>query len=318
MHIPDGFLDARTCVGTFCLAGAGLGWAGRRAAADATGRSVPLMGVMSAFVFAGQMINFPVASGTSGHLLGAALATTFLGPWAASLTMATVVTVQCLVFQDGGVTVLGANLLNMALVATWVAHAVQTVVRRVAPGARVAGAAVAAWVSVLATALLCSLELASSGTIRFGVVAPAMALAHVVIGLGEAVITASVVSFVLRLRPDLEAAAQRPTEEGPPLGTSFGWAALATVGLVLLLAPWASALPDGLEAVAEHLGFADRERASLSAPAADYTVPGVPNEGVSTILAGVLGAALCVALWLGIARWWRPKSEPLSPPANGR
>ena len=268
------------------------------------------MGVMSAFIFAGQMVNFPVASGTSGHLLGAALAALFLGPATAILSLATVVTVQCLLFQDGGVTALGANLLNMAVAGTLVAAAVQKVLQSVAPGQVVLTAAVSAWASIMAAASLCSVELAGAGTVRFQVVAPAMLLTHGVIGVGEAVITAAVAGFVLKLRPDL---AEKPFQSPAPprsFGRALGLAGTALIGATLLLAPWASGLPDGLEFVAHRLGFADREQAVLAAPAAGYAVPGLNHEGLSTILAGLIGTAACFAIVAFLARWWRHRRKP--------
>jgi cobalt/nickel transport system permease protein len=156
------------------------------------------MGVMAAFIFAAQMINFPIAGGTSGHLLGAALATVLLGPWCASITITTVLVIQCLFFQDGGVTALGANVLNMAIIGPLVAMGIYTAVTRLIGDKKgvTAGAFIAAWASVVAAAAFAALELAFSGTVPFKVVFPAMIGWHVLIGFGEGLITAVVVSFV--------------------------------------------------------------------------------------------------------------------------
>jgi cobalt/nickel transport system permease protein len=304
MHIPDGFLDARTCAATFCIAGAGLAWASQTSASRHEDRTVPLLGIMSAFVFAGQMVNFPVASGTSGHLLGATLTGIVLGPAAATLSIATVVLVQCLLFQDGGVTALGANLLNMAVASPWVGWACYRLVRRLLPGSRTVAIACAAWTSVMAAAVLCSLELASAGTVPFEVVAPTMLLTHAVIGVGEALITCAVASFALRIRPDL-AFEPEIAPSRMPLGRAFiAWSA-AGVGLILLLAPWASSAPDGLEFAADRLGFASREHPLLPSPVPDYTVAGLESEAASTLVAGVLGTLVCLGIAVAIARWWQ-------------
>ncbi len=168
-------------------------------------RMVPLMGVLSAFVFAAQMINFPVMGGTSGHLLGGVLTAILLGPWAGASVIACVLIFQCLVFQDGGLTALGANILNMALVGTVGGYFLYRFVAILRGGQRsiVTGATAAAWFSVVIAASLCALELALSGTSPLALVLPAMAAVHAVIGIGEAVITGLIVAFILRTRPDL-------------------------------------------------------------------------------------------------------------------
>lgn len=166
---------------------------------------LPLMGLMSAFIFAAQMVNFPVLGGTSGHLLGGVLAAVLLGPYAAPIVMACVLIVQCLLFQDGGLTALGANMFNMAIVGTIGGYVVLRLVQQVLTGRRGFFIAVfiASWVSILLSATVCALELALSGTVPLKIVLPAMALIHAIIGLGEAVITVMVVHLILRVRPDL-------------------------------------------------------------------------------------------------------------------
>ena len=311
MHIPDGFLDAGVCAGTACLAGTGLAWAGRRVTARWNDQTVPLLGVMSAFVFAGQMVNFPVAGGTSGHLLGGVLAAVFLGPWAASMVLATVLVVQCFFFQDGGVTALGANALNMALVAPWsgcVVYRLGLRGTRTERG-RMAAVAVAAWVSVVLASLAAAAELALSGRVGWKLVLPAMGLTHAVIGLGEAVITVAVVSFVWQVRPDLLYRPETGRAASPSFRAVAGYGLLASLGVVLLLAPLASPLPDGLEAVAEKLGFAGRAGALLSAPLADYEVAGWGGSAGSTILAGVAGTLLVFALARLVGRLVRSASR---------
>lgn len=205
MHLPDGFLSTTTWVSAWAVSAGGLGFCLRKAGRAMQDRMVPLMGVLSAFVFAAQMINFPVMGGTSGHLLGGVLAAVLLGPWAGASVIACVLIFQCLVFQDGGLTALGANILNMALAGTVGGYFIYRSVAKLRVGRKgiVTGAAAAAWFSVVIAASLCALELALSGTSPLGLVLPAMAAVHAVIGIGEAMITGLIVAFILRTRPDL-------------------------------------------------------------------------------------------------------------------
>ena len=214
MHIPDGFLSPDVAAGTGVVAAGAVGYALRRADRTLDERAVPLLGVTGAFVFAAQMLNFPVAGGTSGHFLGAALAAVLLGPWTACLVLAVVLVMQAFVFADGGVTALGANILNMGVVGGLGAGLVLAAGRRVLPrtrGAFLGLVAVAAWLAVMAGATACSLELAASGTVPLGTVLPAMLGVHALIGIGEAVVTVAAVSAVLASRPDLVAGAGPPS-----------------------------------------------------------------------------------------------------------
>ncbi|MDD5347252.1 MAG: energy-coupling factor ABC transporter permease [Candidatus Omnitrophica bacterium] len=204
MHIPDGFLTATTWGPAWLVSVVGLGACIRTAAAKLKDKMVPLMGVMSAFVFAAQMLNFPVVGGTSGHLLGGVLAAVMLGPWAGAIVLAVVLVVQCLIFQDGGLTALGANILNMSFIGTLGGYAVFAILKKIlGKKLLLAAAAAAAWLSVVLASTACSLELVLSGTAPFNVVFPAMLGVHVLIGIGEAIITTFVLSFVLKVRPDL-------------------------------------------------------------------------------------------------------------------
>lgn len=166
---------------------------------------VPLMGIMSAFIFAAQMINFPVLGGTSGHLFGGVLAAVLLGPYAAAVVLTCVLIFQCLVFQDGGLLALGANILNMAIVGTLGGYFIFSILNKIISGKKgfVIGAAIAAWCSVVLAASLCALELSISGISPLRVVLPAMAGIHALIGIGEAIITVAVLSFISKVRPDL-------------------------------------------------------------------------------------------------------------------
>jgi cobalt/nickel transport system permease protein len=203
MHIPDGFLDTDVALVCAVPAAVAVGIGLRKAGTDLDERRVPLLGVTAAFVFAAQMLNFPVAGGTSGHFLGAALAAILLGPWLACLTLAVVLGVQAFVFADGGITALGANILNMGVIGALLVGGLMHVARRLAPRAILPIAGVGAWLAVMAGATAASFELAISGTVPLGTVLPAMLATHALIGAGEAVITVAAVSAVLSTRPDL-------------------------------------------------------------------------------------------------------------------
>lgn len=206
MHIPDGFLDNSVAAAAAVPAVAAVGYGVRRAGRSLDDRKVPLLGVTAAFIFAVQMLNFPVAGGTSGHLLGGALAAILLGPWLACIVMAVVIAGQAFVFADGGVTALGANVFNMGVVGALGIGLVMVAARHVLPRTRgtfLAVAGVGAWLSVMAGALLCSVELGISGTVPLHTVLPAMLGVHALIGIGEAVITVAAVAAVLATRPDL-------------------------------------------------------------------------------------------------------------------
>ena len=205
MHIPDGFLSSEVCAVTNVAAAGAIGYAAVRARDELDERRLPLLGATAALVFAAQMVNFPVAGGTSGHLLGAALATVLLGPWLGMLVASLVLGVQAAAFADGGIAVLGANVLNMAVLGALVTQAMLTgagALREHTAGL-LGVVAVASWVSVMAAAIATSVELAASGTIGLTTVLPSMLGIHALIGVGEAAITVAVVATVLAVRPDL-------------------------------------------------------------------------------------------------------------------
>ncbi|MEW6545697.1 MAG: energy-coupling factor ABC transporter permease [Bacillota bacterium] len=202
MHIPDGFLDPKTLVGTAVASAGAVGYAASRLSRELEERQVPVLAAMSAFVFAAQMVNFPIAGGTSGHLLGGALITILFGPWAASLSLTAVLIIQALLFGDGGVTALGANVFNMAVIGTLTAHLTYRMLRRGA-GFHPVAAFLASWLSVLVAALAAALELGIAGTVPLRVAVPAMASWHALIGLGEGIITTAVLAYVARVRPAL-------------------------------------------------------------------------------------------------------------------
>jgi cobalt/nickel transport system permease protein len=208
VHIPDGFLNAGVSAGAGVVAAGAVAVAIRRSADALDEKQAPMAGLVAAFVFAAQMINFPVASGTSGHLLGGALAAVLVGPWVGCLCIAVVLMVQALLFADGGLTALGLNIVNMALVTAFVGYGVFVVLRRLlprTPGSIALAAGVGAGVSVVAASLAFAAEYAVGGTgsVSAIAVAGAMGGVHVVIGLGEGLITTAAVGAVLAVRPDL-------------------------------------------------------------------------------------------------------------------
>jgi len=218
MHIPDGFLTAQTWVPAWFLSAGGIGFCVNRAKKAMQDRAVPLMGVMAAFIFAAQMVNFPVLGGTSGHLLGGVLAAVLLGPFAGAIVIACVLVIQCLIFQDGGLTALGANILNMAVIGTMGGYGMYRLMRgRSGDHRRILSAtAVASWFSVMLASGACALELSFSKTSPLNIVLPAMLGIHALIGIGEGVVTTLIVGFVLKVRPDLvHLLSNRNGAEGP-------------------------------------------------------------------------------------------------------
>jgi len=206
IHIPDGFLSVATVATTYVVSAGGIGNAVRVANKKLGEKHVPLMGVLAAFIFAAQMLNFPIAGGTSGHLIGAALAAILLGPWASVLIMSCVLIAQCLIFQDGGLLALGANIFNMGIIASFSSYYLYRGITSFLGDDRrgkLIGGFIAGWGSVFLASIACAIELAVSGVSPLAVVLPAMAGFHALIGIGEGLITAAVLSFVAVTRPDL-------------------------------------------------------------------------------------------------------------------
>jgi cobalt/nickel transport system permease protein len=219
MHASDRFLTVPVSIVMWLITAVAVASAVRRTERDLDERAIPLMGVMAAFVFAAQMFNFQVAGGTSGHLLGGVLAAVLLGPWAGTLVMACVVAVQALVFSDGGLVVMGANIFNMGVVGTLGGYALYRVLCGLLGGearARVPAAAVAAYAAILAGAACMSIELAVSGTSPLEIVLPAMLGVHALIGIGEALVTGAAVAFIASTRPDLFALRDARASDGAP------------------------------------------------------------------------------------------------------
>lgn len=301
MHIPDGFLSLAVSFVMWVISIAVITIALKRVQNQMNDRTVPLMGVMAAAIFAGQMLNFPVSGGTSGHLLGAAIATILLGPWAAIVTLTAVVSTQAIVFQDGGLIALGANLFNMAIVGVAVSYTVFNLVKKLIKAEKasmiISGFA-AAWTSIFIASLACALQLALSGTISANIAVPAMGGIHAVIGVGEGLITVGALVFVLSTRKDLLSGSEKSVaadSQGILVGGSL-------ITLVLaILSPLASSHPDGLEWVAEQKGFLEAARESFYTIIPDYVFPGIQSPTVATIAAGIIGSVIVFGLVYGIA-----------------
>lgn len=313
LHAPDGFFSMPVIIACYAVVAAVVAFSIRRANRNLNERLVPVMGVMAAFIFAAQMLNFPVAGGTSGHLIGGALAAIMLGPWAAILVMVAVVGLQALLFQDGGLIVLGVNIVNMSIVSVLAGYGAYWVTQRFGSGFApiMVGGFAAAWLSVVISAVSTALLLSMSGTSPLAIALPAMTLAHMLIGIGEGLITVFALMFIRQARPELlkprvkadvpapaQAVANNPAPGG--LRGARWWVAGYIVAVALtLLAPFASSSPDGLERVAEDVGFINRALDAPYAIIADYQLPGIANEAVATILAGVIGVTIVYMLVAG-------------------
>ncbi|MFE2509374.1 energy-coupling factor ABC transporter permease [Streptomyces naganishii] len=324
MHVPDGFINPPTSAATGVVAAGALAVSLRGARRELDERTAPLAGLVAAFIFAVQMLNFPVAAGTSGHLLGGALAAILVGPFTGVLCVSVVLLMQGVLFADGGLTALGVNITDMAIVTTVVAYAVFRGLVKVLPRRRrsvTVASFAAALVSVPAAAVAFTLVYALGGTtdVAIGKVATAMIGVHVLIGVGEAVITALTVGAVIAVRPDLVHGARGLEQRlklrvggelvdvpaaapAPAPAAARSHRKLWITGLVasLVLAGfvsfYASASPDGLEKVAHDQGMDKKEQrhASAGSPLAGYGVEDVSDARLSGGLAGVIGVGATV------------------------
>jgi cobalt/nickel transport system permease protein len=342
VHVPDGFIDAPTSAVTGVVAAGALAVSLRGARRELDERTAPLAGLVAAFIFAVQMLNFPVAAGTSGHLLGGALAAILVGPFTGVLCVSVVLLMQGVLFADGGLTALGVNITDMAIVTTVVSYAVFRGLLAVLPRKRrsvTVASFVAALVSVPAAAVTFTLIYAVGGTtdVAIGKVATAMIGVHVLIGIGEAVITALTVGAVIAVRPDLVHGARgvrqrlqlrvngtlvdAPAPTAPVAARTSRrtlWAAGLVTSLVLagFVSFYASADPDGLEKVAHDKGIDKKteQHAASGSPLADYGVKDVSDARLSGGLAGVIGVGVTVVA--GSAVFWavrRRRDADVSP-----
>ncbi|GAA4915905.1 energy-coupling factor ABC transporter permease [Streptomyces coeruleoprunus] len=327
MHVPDGFINAPVSAAAGLVAAGAVAAGLKGARKELDERTAPLAGLVAAFVFAVQMLNFPVAAGTSGHLLGGALAAILVGPWTGMLCIAVVLLMQGVLFADGGLTALGVNITVMGGVTVLVSYALfRGLVKALPRGRRSVTIAsfVAALVSVPASAAAFTLIYAVGGTtdVPVGKVLAAMVGVHVLIGVGEALITTATVGAVIAVRPDLVYGARGLTaplklrvggelvDAAPtaapaaPPSTRKVWAAGVAAALVLagFVSFYASASPDGLERVAADYGI-DRtveEHATADSPLADYGVKDITDARLSGGLAGTIGVGATLALGTGV------------------
>jgi len=303
LHIPDGFLSLVISLIFWALTIIMVSIAISKTNKSLGEKQVPLMGIMAAFIFAAQMLNFPVAGGTSGHFLGGALAAIVLGPWAGILVMTAVIALQALLFQDGGLLVMGANIFNMGLLTVMIGFGLYRSVIGRSKGTRLAVAGIGAWLAVVASALITALQLWLSGTTTLQIVVPAMMGVHVLIGIGEAIITVAALSFIEQTRPDLL------NEKSTSAKGGRGWiyAGIVVSLLAVMLSPLASVDPDGLERVAEDVGFLDFGQSAAYKILPDYTVPFLGETALSTVVAGGVGVLVLLGLMVVIGGVLRRK-----------
>lgn len=305
-------MDTKTALLSAGVAAAGVGFAVRQVRVTLEPRRMPLLGLAAAFVFAAQMLNFPVVGGTSGHLTGGVLTAVLLGPAAAMVVLTCVLVVQCLVFADGGLMALGANVFNMAILNVGVGYfafwAAARLVRGNSVRSTVFAAAFAGWVGTVVASISVAGQLALSGTVPWGLAFPAMANVHMLIGIGEGLATGLITLAVVRIRPELVAGMQAQT-------TAPGWAwvpygLLIAIGLAVFVAPFASPWPDGLESVAAKLGFEEQAGGpAIAAPFPDYEVPGLGSATWATAVAGLVGTVLAFGAAYLLARLLVPALE---------
>lgn len=324
MHAPDGFLTAGTAMATGAISVSTVTIALKQAREQMTEKMVPLAGIAAAFVFAAQMFNFPVAAGTTGHLLGGALAAILLGPHVGALVVTVVVVVQALAFADGGLTALGYNVLNMAIIPAYGGYAAYSGFRRILPQGRrgvVAATGLAAGVSVIFSAAAFSIQwlFGATAPVPFDTVFGAMVGVHTMIGIGEGVISALTVGAVLSARPDLVFGAsdldraQLEESDRAPLRVFVIASVLVTMLLATVVSQFAVDDPDGLEAVAEDTGFisSGQEHGLTDSIFADYATTGINNEGLSLAIAGAAGTIITLAVGYGLFKALRPRDKVL-------
>ena len=298
MHVPDGFMNVPMSAATGLISFGTL-WAYIRSAKDLIAdKFIALTGMMSALIFVLQMINFPIAAGTSGHLLGGALAVIVLGPRLGLICLSVVVIIQSLLFADGGLSALGVNVLNMAIVTSatsWfiVKYWIKFIGKN--KTSIVSVSVLAGILSVVFSSIAFTIQYAIGGTISIpvGTVLLAMVTTHFVIGFGEGVITALIVTLLIRVRPDLIYAYERSDENTTKV--SFYGLFIILILLLSLVTPFASSSPDGLEAVAEEFGFTQTDGVILLLD--DYGISAVNNDFISTVLSALLGVTVLAIMF---------------------
>ena len=298
MHVPDGFMNVTMSAATGVISFGTL-WAYIRSAKDLIAdKFIALTGMMSALIFVLQMINFPVAAGTSGHLLGGALAVIVLGPRLGLICLSVVVIIQSLLFADGGLSALGVNVLNMAIVTSatsW--FIVKYWIKFIGKNRTsiVSVSVLAGILSVVFSSIAFTIQYAIGGTISIpvGTVLLAMVTTHFIIGFGEGIITALIITLLIRVRPDLIYAYERSDENTTKV--SFYGLFIILILLLSLITPFASSSPDGLESVAEEFGFTQTDGIVLLLD--DYGISAVNNDFISTVLSALLGVTVLAIMF---------------------
>jgi cobalt/nickel transport system permease protein len=325
MHIPDGFLDPLPLAVTALLAIVAIAYALRRVRLAVGDRLAPLMGVMAAGIFAGQMVNFPlIGLQTSGHLMGGILAAAILGPWGGMVALTVVIVVQCLVFGDGGVSALGANVLNIAVIGAGLGYLLYAALRRLIGGEQgtAVAAVVASWLIVPVSALAFAAEMSAGGQVAFRPVATLMLFYHALIGLGEALLTGSAIVWIQRVRPDLLYGSATAYQQPPRLRQVIAAGLTLALAVAVFVAPLASGWDDGLEMVANRLGFSDQAMDVSFAPFPDYSLrhageaqPGgwLQTAAVITSMMGCIGTLITWGFALTVARSVRVGTSRANP-----
>jgi cobalt/nickel transport system permease protein len=298
MHVPDGFMNVTMSAATGVISFGTL-WAYIRSAKDLIAdKFIALTGMMSALIFVLQMINFPIAAGTSGHLLGGALAVIVLGPRLGLICLSVVVIIQSLLFADGGLSALGVNVLNMAIVTSatsWfiVKYWIKFIGKN--KTSIVSVSVLAGILSVVFSSIAFTIQYAIGGTISIpvGTVLLAMVTTHFIIGFGEGIITALIITLLIRVRPDLIYAYERSDENTTKV--SFYGLFIILILLLSLVTPFASSSPDGLESVAEEFGFTQTDGVVLLLD--DYGISAVNNDFISTVLSALLGVTVLAIMF---------------------
>jgi cobalt/nickel transport system permease protein len=326
MHAPDGFLGVGVAVVTGIMSIVVIGFALRQSREQLKDKAIPLAGITAAFIFAAQMFNFPVAAGTTGHLLGGALAAVLLGPSVGAIVVTIVVVVQALVFADGGITALGYNVLNMAIIPAYGGYAVFRIFRRWLPqtsGGVIGSTGLAAWASVVMASIAFSIEwlFGATAPVSFDDVFAAMVGVHALIGIGEGIISALAVGAVLASRPDLAYGAtdlERAQLAESKVGVRTFVSAGVLVALVFaaVVSQFAADEPDGLERVAEDTGIiaSGQDHSLADFIFADYATAGIDNETLSLAIAGIVGTIVTLLVAYGLLMGLREsrKRDPAS------
>lgn len=292
MHIPDGFLEPEVWIPLTAISGMSLVSVSRKISDGIDEKAIPLMGVLAAFIFAAQMINFPIGGGTSGHLMGGVLIAAIVGPYGGLIIMSTILILQALLFQDGGITALGANIFNMGIIGTLFGYLIFKGINYLTGNVRFS-VFTASWFSVVAASAFTAIELSLSGIIPMKVSLPAMIGVHSIIGIGEGIITISALELVSKVKKET---IMVNIEDDNRIRKKSSWIWLAiSIVIAAILSPFASKLPDALERVAETFGFIGRKKLTLLSPFHDYQISGVYGK-VSTVIAGVMGVLIAFAL----------------------